>query len=104
MENLDLDEDDDDDEEMDDDYMDDDDVDEDDDEDDGIIPIRNMKKWLENKPTGFGEGKEYDTSVEDKLAQEIEQSRLAQLANINKLKSNPQSSNAKNQQVRKPKG
>lgn len=90
----------------------DDDFDEDDDEfdeeegefdedEDIVVPMRNMKKWLENKPLGFGEGKEYDTTIEDKLAEEIEQSRIAQLANLNKLKNNPQSGNVKNQQ--KPK-
>ncbi|KAL0287841.1 UNVERIFIED_CONTAM: hypothetical protein Scaly_2753900 [Sesamum calycinum] len=45
-----------------------------------------MKRWLENRPRGFGEGKVYDTSIEDKLMEEIEQSRKAQLANLNKLK------------------
>ncbi|XP_059316582.1 uncharacterized protein LOC132067390 [Lycium ferocissimum] len=58
------------------------------DDDEVIIPLRNMKKWLENKPSGFGVDKEYDTSVEDKLMEEIEQSKKAQLANINKLKNN----------------
>ncbi|XAR65024.1 hypothetical protein NMG60_11008967 [Bertholletia excelsa] len=72
-------------------FNDDDDEDEDEDGDDeGFIPLRNMKQWFENKPPGFGEGKEYDTSIEDKLLEEIEQSRQAQLANINKLKSNPE--------------
>lgn len=66
-----------------------------DDSDDGeddevvVIPLENMTKWLENKPRGFGEGKVYDTSIEDKLFEEIEQSEEAQLANINKLKNNP---------------
>lgn len=94
-------------EDFDDDYDDDDldvddfledkeDVDGDDDDDDEvIIPLRNMKKWLENKPRGFGVDKEYDTSVEDKLMEEIEQSRKAQLANINKLKNNPVKANTK---------
>ncbi|KAL5759735.1 hypothetical protein ACOSQ2_018573 [Xanthoceras sorbifolium] len=45
-----------------------------------------MKRWLENKPRGFGEGKVYDTSIKEKLLQEIEQSREAHIANINKLK------------------
>lgn len=76
---------------------DDDDVDEDDDE--VIIPLRNMKKWLAKKPSGFGVDKVYDTSVEDKLMEEIEQSRTAQLANINKLKNNPvKANNAKHVQ------
>lgn len=98
-------------EDFDDDYDDDDDdflgdeeeVDGDDDDDDEvIIPLRNMKKWLENKPRGFGVDKEYDTSVEDKLMEEIEQSRKAQLANINKLKNNPVKANTK--QVQQDKG
>ncbi|KAL6575696.1 hypothetical protein OROHE_000832 [Orobanche hederae] len=67
-------------------------------DEDMIVPMRNMGKWLETKPLGFGEGKEYDTTIEDKLAEEIEQSRIAQLANLNKLKNNPQTGNAKNQQ------
>ncbi|XP_075097178.1 uncharacterized protein LOC107760275 [Nicotiana tabacum] len=67
----------------------------DDDEDEVIIPLRNMKKWLENKPSGFGVDKVYDTSVEDKLMEEIEQSKKAQLANINKLKNNPVKANSK---------
>ncbi|CAN4094764.1 unnamed protein product [Withania somnifera] len=71
-------------------------VDEDDnndDDDEVIIPLRNMKKWLENKPRGFGVDKVYDTSVEDKLMEEIEQSRKAQLANVNKLNNNPVKAN-----------
>lgn len=69
-----------------------------DDDDDVIVPLRNMKKWLENKPRGFGVDKVYDTSVEDKLMEEIEQSRKAQLANINKLKNNPDKANTKHVQ------
>ncbi|KAK6160150.1 hypothetical protein DH2020_003531 [Rehmannia glutinosa] len=61
----------------------------DDDEDDVVIPLKNMKKWVENRPRGFGEDKVYDTSIEDKLMEEIEQSRKAQLANLNKLKNSP---------------
>ncbi|XP_060214368.1 uncharacterized protein LOC132641404 [Lycium barbarum] len=72
------------------------------DDDEVIIPLRNMKKWLENKPSGFGVDKEYDTSVEDKLMEEIEQSKKAQLANINKLKNNPVKANTtKNVQMDK---
>ncbi|CAI9092845.1 OLC1v1028187C2 [Oldenlandia corymbosa var. corymbosa] len=59
------------------------------DEDEEFIPLVNMKQWLAKKPRGFGEGKVYDTSIEDKLMEEIEQSRKAQLANINNLKNNP---------------
>ena len=73
-----------------------------DEDQDMIVPMRNMKEWLENKPLGFGEGKVYDTTIEDKLAEEIEQSRIVQLANLNKLKNNPASGSSKNQQ--KPKG
>ncbi|KAJ8548411.1 hypothetical protein K7X08_030880 [Anisodus acutangulus] len=74
------------------------DGDDEDDDDEVIIPLRNMKKWLENRPSGFGVDKVYDTSVEDKLMEEIEQSRKAQLANINKLKNNPVKPNTKNVQ------
>lgn len=69
--------------------------DDDDDEDGFVIPLRNMKKWVANKPPGFGEGKEYDTSLEDKLMEEIEQSRKAQLANIDKLKNGPAGTSSK---------
>ncbi|KAL5828963.1 hypothetical protein ACOSQ3_018431 [Xanthoceras sorbifolium] len=66
------------------------DFDDDDDDEEGMfLPFEEMKRWLENKPRGFGEGKVYDTSIEEKLLQEIEQSREAQIANINKLKNDP---------------
>lgn len=60
-------------------------------DDDGtfLLPFGKMKKWLENKPHGFGEGKVYDTSIEDELFEEMEQSKQAQAANITKLKNNP---------------
>ncbi|XP_057774666.1 uncharacterized protein LOC130993679 [Salvia miltiorrhiza] len=61
----------------------------DEDEDDVFIPLKDMKKWLERRPRGFGEGKVYDTTIEDQLMEEIEQSRVAQLANVKKLKENP---------------
>ncbi|KAE8685150.1 Cyclin-D1-1 isoform 1 [Hibiscus syriacus] len=51
-----------------------------------VVPLGKMKKWLENKPRGFGEGKVYDTSIEDKLLEEIEQSSQAQIVNVNNLK------------------
>uniref|UniRef100_A0A1D1YHP2 RNA-binding motif, single-stranded-interacting protein 1 n=1 Tax=Anthurium amnicola TaxID=1678845 RepID=A0A1D1YHP2_9ARAE len=57
------------------------------DEGDGpAVPFDEMRRWLRNKPAGFGEGKSYDTAVEDRLLEEMEQSRTAQLANIGKLK------------------
>lgn len=65
------------------------DYDDDDDEEGVDIPLRDMKEWFEKKPAGFGEGKEYDTSLEDKLVEELEQSRKAQIVNINNLKNNP---------------
>ncbi|XP_015965188.1 uncharacterized protein LOC107488911 [Arachis duranensis] len=73
-------------------YYDDDDVeDEDEDEEsgdeEGMMPFEKMRKWLKHKPRGFGEGKVYDTSVEDKLLDEMRQSREAQAANLKKLKS-----------------
>ncbi|XP_015582211.2 uncharacterized protein LOC8281932 isoform X1 [Ricinus communis] len=72
------------------DAFDDDFVDEGDEEEEGmLLPFGKMKKWLENKPRGFGEGKVYDTFVEDKLLEEIEQSRKAQAANLDTLKNNP---------------
>jgi hypothetical protein len=70
---------------FDDDELDYDDKDEDEDEEE-FMPFGKMKKWLETEPRGFGGSKVYDTRVEDKLLEEIEQSRLAQAANINNLK------------------
>ncbi|XP_023762640.1 uncharacterized protein LOC111911089 [Lactuca sativa] len=71
-----------------------DDEDEVEDEDEEIfVPLKNMRQWTRNKPQGFGEGKEYDTSVEDKLLEELEQSRVAQLANVTNLKKNPEDGN-----------
>ncbi|XWS68949.1 hypothetical protein CRYUN_Cryun04dG0137500 [Craigia yunnanensis] len=68
----------------------------DDDDDEGMfLPLGKMKKWLENKPRGIGEGKIYDTSIEDKLLEEIEQSRQAQIVNVNNLKNNPVKSGSK---------
>ncbi|ESQ28199.1 hypothetical protein EUTSA_v10018395mg [Eutrema salsugineum] len=54
-----------------------------------FLPMGKMKKWLEKKPRGFGVGKKYETSIEDKLLDEIEQSWKAQAANLNKLKNDP---------------
>ncbi|XP_047324175.1 uncharacterized protein LOC124927753 isoform X2 [Impatiens glandulifera] len=68
--------------------------DEDDDDDEIDIPLMNMKNWLKNKPSGFGDGKVYDTSIEDKLFDEMEQSRQALLSNKNKLKSEASNPNA----------
>ncbi|CAM8885770.1 unnamed protein product [Rhodiola kirilowii] len=61
----------------------------DEDEEELLMPMEKMRQWLENRPAGFGQGKAYDTTVEDKLLDEMQQSRVAQLANINKLKHNP---------------
>ncbi|XP_010512098.1 PREDICTED: ESF1 homolog [Camelina sativa] len=67
-----------------------DDGDKDEDEDEGeFLPMDKMKKWLERKPRGFGSGKKYETSIEDKLLDEIEQSWKAQASNLNKLKNDP---------------
>ncbi|XP_059656002.1 uncharacterized protein LOC132303004 [Cornus florida] len=79
----------------------DDNHDDDDDDKEVFVPLRNMKEWLENKPSGFGEGKAYDTSIEDKLLDEMEQSRQAQLANIEKLKDNPENPNSKKEEKQK---
>ncbi|KAA0040563.1 glutamic acid-rich protein-like [Cucumis melo var. makuwa] len=56
------------------------------DEDEILLPLKNTREWHAARPRGFGEGKVYDTSIEDKLLQEMEQIREAQAANINKLK------------------
>ncbi|PKA63697.1 hypothetical protein AXF42_Ash016981 [Apostasia shenzhenica] len=40
------------------------------DEEGEFMPLTEMVWWLQNKPAGFGEGKIYDTSVEDKLLEE----------------------------------
>lgn len=81
----------------------DEDEDGDDDEEDEemFVPLMNMKKWIENKPSGFGEGKLYDTSIEDNLLEEMLQSREAQLANINKLKNSPENPNSKKEITQK---
>ncbi|XP_026657660.2 uncharacterized protein LOC103699240 isoform X1 [Phoenix dactylifera] len=55
------------------------------------MPLEEMARWLENKPAGFGEGKTYDTTLEEQLLEETERSRKAQLANINKLKNEAKS-------------
>jgi len=60
-----------------------------DDDDEEMLPLETMNKWFEKRPKGFGEGKVYDTSVEDKLLEEIRQSRVAQAENLKRLKSNP---------------
>ncbi|XP_071688639.1 uncharacterized protein [Rutidosis leptorrhynchoides] len=77
---------------------------EEEDDDDIIVPLRNMREWTRNKPLGFGEGKVYDTSVEDKLLEELEQSKVAQIANINNLKKNPEDGNPKKENLPKQKG
>lgn len=84
LEMNDFDDDDDDDDEL----GNDDDIDEEDDDESILVPFGKMKKWMENKPRGFGEGREYDTSIEDKLFEEMEQTRRAQAANLNELKDN----------------
>ncbi|KAL8138092.1 hypothetical protein V2J09_004093 [Rumex salicifolius] len=58
-----------------------------DDDLDVVVPYEELDEWLQKKPRGFGEGKVYDTSIEDELLEEIEQIRKAQLDNISKLKS-----------------
>ncbi|PKU83476.1 hypothetical protein MA16_Dca027344 [Dendrobium catenatum] len=40
-----------------------------------FIPLREMTRWLQNKPAGFGEGKRYDTKAEDKILEEIKLDR-----------------------------
>lgn len=62
-----------------------------------------MRKRFRKKPSGFGKGKVYDTSIEDQLVQEMEQATRAQLANINNLKNNPLSPNSTSGQRQLPK-
>ena len=61
--------------------------DEEEEEEEGLTPFDQMRKWMRNKTAGFGEGKTYDVSLEEELTEEIERSRKAQAASINKLKS-----------------
>lgn len=55
-------------------------------EDDDYVPFAEMKRWKTNKPSGFGDSKTYDTSLEDRLLAEIEQSKTKQITNVNKVK------------------
>lgn len=55
-------------------------------EDDEYVPFAEMKRWKTNKPSGFGDSKTYDTSLEDRLLAEIEQSQKKQIPNVNKMK------------------
>jgi hypothetical protein len=73
----------------------------DDDDDDEVIPFGELKKWLEKKPKGFGEGKVYDTSIEDKLFEELQKSKQAQAVNLKKLKANPIKTASKNDAPKK---
>lgn len=81
--------------------FDDDEEDEDEDDEGVVMPFEEMRKWLKNKPRGFGVGKVYDTSVEDKLLDEMRKSREAQAANLNKLKNNPTLPGAKKDEEKK---
>ncbi|OAY84149.1 hypothetical protein ACMD2_19703 [Ananas comosus] len=63
--------------------------DDDDDDAEAAMPFAEMRRWLERKPRGFGEGRMYDTAVEDRLLEEMERSRAAQLANVSNLRSQP---------------
>lgn len=73
------------------------DMDGEDEDDEGMmVPFGKMKKWLEKKPRGFGEGKVYDTPIEDQLLDEMQ----AQVENATKLQNdaaqpNPQPKNNK---------
>lgn len=55
-------------------------------DDDEYVPFAEMKRWKTNKPLGFGDSKTYDTSLEDRLLAEIEQSQKKQIVNVNKMK------------------
>ncbi|KAK7274325.1 hypothetical protein RIF29_15408 [Crotalaria pallida] len=43
-----------------------------DDDDTEMLRLEKMRKLFEKKPKGFGEGKVYDTSLEDKLLEELQ--------------------------------
>ncbi|CAD5190854.1 unnamed protein product [Musa acuminata subsp. malaccensis] len=57
--------------------------------DEAAMPFQEMRQWLRNKPAGFGEGRAYDTRLEDELWEEMERSRKVLLASANKLKNEP---------------
>lgn len=85
------------DEDVDDDEEDgDEDEDDDDDGEEEMVSFDQMEKWLEKKPKGFGEGKVYDTSIEDKLLEEMQLSKESQTTNLKKLKTNPVTPASKN--------
>lgn len=54
---------------------------EDEDDEGLLVPFGEMKKWLEKKPRGFGEGKVYDTPIEDKLLEELQAGTATKLQN-----------------------
>ncbi|KAF3794666.1 hypothetical protein EJ110_NYTH06921 [Nymphaea thermarum] len=69
--------------------------------DDGeLLPFDKMRSWLDKRPRGFGEEKTYETSLEDQLLQEIEQSRKALEANLNNLKRNKSKSESMKQPLK----
>lgn len=82
----------------DDDYV----LDEQDDGDEPLMPLEEMARWLDNKPAGFGEGKTYDTTLEEELLEEMERSRKVQLANSNKFKSENKSTAAARPKKQEP--
>lgn len=69
-------------------FFDEDEFDDEDDDESIVLTLDKMKNWLEKKPRGFGEGKLYDTPIEDKLLEEMEKSKQTQTADVTKLKSN----------------
>lgn len=75
--------------------------DDDDDVEEEIVASDEMREWFEKKPKGFGEGKEYDTSIEDKMLEELQQSKRAQAANLKRLKTNPINTASKNDAQKK---
>ncbi|CAL5188910.1 unnamed protein product [Lathyrus oleraceus] len=76
-------------------------ADDDDDVEEEIVASDEMREWFEKKPKGFGEGKEYDTSIEDKMLEELQQSKRAQAANLKRLKTNPINTASKNDAQKK---
>ena len=76
---------------------DDDDEEFEEDNDELMVPVHKMNEWLEKKPKGFGEGKEYDASLEDKILEEIAQSLKTHIEKFDKLKKEGKIPKSKNE-------
>lgn len=81
----------------------DEDVGDGDEEDEEFVPFKEMRRWEANKPAGFGEGKVYDTTVEERLLEEMERERMAML-NAERTKIGSGSSRKQEQRPQAQKG